>query len=51
MGVYPLIEPRQRSVGNVTPYRLLDYVADHFHQLPFGKRWVCLGNVLALGES
>jgi hypothetical protein len=24
MGVYPLIEPRQRSVGNVTPHRLLD---------------------------
>ena len=51
MGVYPLIEPRQRSVGNVTPHRLLDYVADHFLQLPFGKRRVCIGNVLALGES
>jgi hypothetical protein len=44
MGIYPLIDPRQRSVGNVTPHRLLDYAADHFLRH-------CIGNVLALGES
>jgi hypothetical protein len=43
MGVYPLIEPRQRSVGNVTPHRLLDYVADSFPPAPIreetGLHW------------
>jgi hypothetical protein len=37
VGFYSPIEPRQRSVGNITPHRLLDYVADHFLQLPFGN--------------
>jgi hypothetical protein len=37
VGLYSLIEPRQRSFGNVTPHRLPDNVADHFLQLPFGN--------------
>jgi hypothetical protein len=43
VGLYSLIEPYQRSVGNAMPHRLLDYVADHFRQLPFGRDGSALG--------